>query len=374
MIQPPGTSNENFQAVKALCLDYQREGGFGALVSEKFGIHPEVEAALFNPPLLSHLFEATQGSKTRLGISVQAIMAWEEHRASLLPTVARNLTSRASLAGLEAVRDVQGDLILGEVKKLAAELAEFRLGVSQEIMGLKKSSSPAGGSSDLKAMLAPVQEQVSSISKNMAEEKEARLAAQTARWNREKEHAEQKRLNAVLNEKASKAKMAKKAEEKVKRKEALDARAKRIAEIKDKKRRGENPYTPEETKEFAKRLAKKGKVYYTPEQRAAFKKGNPPKKDGKKAPAKGNAGKTPVRKFVPYTDAQKEAFRRELEKAGKRYYTKEERREYKKVQAIARKKAKSNAPSGRGLFGDVPSGLEGGGGGALGGDGFGSVA
>jgi len=346
-IRPPGLSDAQFQAVKVAFDSLHTEGGaLAGLIGEKFGVHPEVLEAISAPQWLSYLFEATQGDKSRIGISVQAILAWEEHRASLLPTIARNLTSRASLAGLEAVRDRQSEIILEKITELSLGLDEFRLSVSQELVALK--SQPSGIPEQ---SFTPVLKRVESINRKLMDADARRAQAQTARHAREVEQAKAKALKLEQEAAAREKKRAKTEEEKLKKKELLEARKKRAREVKEAKSRGVNPYTPEETLAFAKRLEAKGKIYYTPEQRAKFKKGNPPKKgsvsgkDGKKVTGSKAKGKNPAAKFRVFTPEQKQAFIDSFTKKGKRYYTKAERMRFKSTG----KKAEDLGPAPSGL-------------------------
>jgi len=138
--------------------------------------------------------------------------------------------------------------------------------------------------------------------------------------------AEERRVAASKKAEAKKVadEAAQKKAEKLKAEKAVaNAKASRRKEVRRMKAKGQDPYTEAETARFAASLEKRGKVFYTPEQRAAYQKANP-----KSIRQKGvEAAKRKT--FVNYTPEQKASYIKEkFTDAGKTYYSPAERRAY----------------------------------------------
>jgi len=291
--------------------------------------------------VLPLLFESTQGTKSRLGISMMAILWWEHNRSALVPGYAR-----AAIATNVAIQSVLSEV--EQLKGLRAafkdEVDQLRVDLSREIVRQREEFSP---SSQVPAfdewVPKPALEQLevaASIPDLILEDRKARLAAQKARVEREEAQKLQKEARLVKEKEQRAAALKKKQDKKAKQKDARLARAKRAKEIADAKSKGEDPYTAEETAAYAKKLAEKGKPYYTPEQRQAFQKANPKpaSKGGAKGSGKARSQKGPD--FRVYSDAQKAAYIKEnFTDKGRVYYSKEQRAQHKKELVIRKKSA-----------------------------------
>lgn len=253
-----------------------------------------VSEALFSDPMSDLFLEATAGEKSRLGICVLAVLAWESSRVHMLEPVERSLV--ATNAAIFSFKNV---------------LESFRsdLNSIKETLGSKESSSPAAAID-----LTPVLDEVKAL-RDIELLREERISAQKSeRLKREAadKAAKEAKLAALELKKKSVAedKLAKKALKKA-------ARAKK-AERKKALSEGKNPYSPEEEALFRASIEKKGKKFYSYAERANYK--------GKSVPEK----PVPAKSFVRYSAKQKaDWIYKNFTSKGKTYYSPEDRRLFK---------------------------------------------